>query len=181
MRQKVDRERLDQFLHALAAATDEHADVYLTGGATAVLLGWRDSTIDIDLSIVPENDSMLRAIPALKERIKINVELASPADFIPELPGWKTRSLFIMQDRAVAFYHYDFYAQALSKIERFHELDVLDVKEMLQRKLVEPARLREMFEAIVPSLYRFPAISPERFRQNLEVILVSATISRASP
>lgn len=171
MRQKVDRQRLEQFLRALAAEADQHVDVYLTGGATAVLLGWRDSTIDIDLSMLPDNDRMLRAIPALKERMNINVELASPADFIPEVPGWKTRSLFIMQDRAVAFYHYDFYAQALSKIERFHELDVLDVKEMLQRKLIDPVRLREMFEAIVPFLYRFPAISPQRFRQHLEAIL----------
>ncbi len=177
MRQRVNRQRLEQFLHALAAEANQHADVYLTGGATAILLGWRDSTIDIDLSIVPENDSMLRAIPVLKERLNINVELASPTDFIPEVPGWKTRSIFILQDGLVAFYHYDFYAQALSKIERFHELDVVDVKEMLQRRLIDPVRLREMFEAIVPFLYRFPAISPETFRQNLEVVL-SGTPSR---
>lgn len=176
MRQKVDRQRLERFLHALAADADQHVNVYLTGGATAVLLGWRNATIDVDLQIIPEDDRMLRAIPALKEQMNINVELASPADFIPEVPGWKTRSKFIMQDRAVAFYHYDFYAQALSKIERFHERDVLDVKEMLQRRIIEPGRLRELFEAIVPFLYRFPAISPEAFRQNLDSIL-SATSS----
>lgn len=171
MRQKVDRQRLERFLHALAAEADQHVNVYLTGGATAVLLGWRNATIDIDLQIIPEDDRMLQSIPALKEQMSINVELASPADFIPEVPGWKTRSRFIMQDRTVAFYHYDFYAQALSKIERFHERDVLDVKEMLQRRLIEPARLRELFGAIVPFLYRFPAISPEAFRQKLDSIL----------
>ncbi|MBI4549084.1 MAG: hypothetical protein HY707_13960 [Ignavibacteriae bacterium] len=171
MRQKVDRQLLERFLHALAADADQHVDVYLTGGATAILLGWRDATIDVDLRLIPDNDRILRAIPELKERMNINVELASPADFIPDLPGWKTRSQFIMQDREVAFYHYDFYAQALSKIERFHQLDVLDVKEMLARKLIEPDRLRELFEAIVPVLYRFPAISPEGFRRNLNSIL----------
>lgn len=176
MRQKVDRQRLERFLHALAAETNQHLNVYVTGGATAVLLGWRNATIAIDLQMIPENDRMLCSIPALKEQMNINVELASPADFIPELPGWKTRSWFIMQDRTVAFYHYDFYAQALSKIECFHERDVLDVKEMLQRRLIEPARLRELFGAIVPFLYRFPAISPEAFRQKLDSIL-SATVS----
>jgi hypothetical protein len=171
MRQKVDRQGVEQFLHCLAAEADQPVRVYLTGGATAVLLGWRQSTIDIDLKIFPDTDRLLRAIPALKEKLNINVELASPADFIPEIPGWEARSAFIMQDRDAAFYHYDFYAQALSKIERFHERDVHDVREMLERKLINPERLRKLFEAIVPSLYRFPAISPEAFRRNLNAVL----------
>lgn len=171
MRQKVDRPRLEQFLHALAAESDERVSVYLTGGASAVLLGWRQSTIDIDLRIIPDNDKMLRAIPALKEQLDINVELASPADFIPEAPGWEARCEFIMRDRTTSFFHYDFYAQALSKIERFHERDILDVKEMLARKLIDPDRLKDIFEEIVPLLYRFPAISPEAFRRNLNSIL----------
>lgn len=171
MREKVDKPRLEQFLHALAAETDRAVRVYLTGGATAVLLGWRQATIDVDMHMVPDNDRMLRSIPALKERMNINVELASPSDFIPEIPGWETRSKFIMQDRSVVFYHYDFYAQALSKIERFHERDILDVKEMLERKLINPNRLKELFEAIAPFLYRFPAINPETFSRNLNSIV----------
>jgi len=39
---------------------EEKARVYFTGGATAVLLGWRASTIDIDLQIVPDQDRLLR-------------------------------------------------------------------------------------------------------------------------
>jgi hypothetical protein len=171
MRQRVDRERLEQFLHLLAANVGQPVKIYLTGGATAILLGWRDATIDIDLQVIPEDDRILRAIPTLKEQLNINVELASPADFIPEVPGWETRSRFIMQVRTVAVYHYDFYAQALSKIERFHERDITDVKQMLKLRLIEPDRLRELFEQIVPSLYRFPAISPKAFRQSLESIL----------
>ena len=37
--------------------------VYLTGGATAVLHGWRESTIDIDIKVVPDSDDLLREIP----------------------------------------------------------------------------------------------------------------------
>lgn len=171
MRRQVDRDRLEQFLRALAATSDQPTKVYLTGGATAVLLGWRDATIDIDLQIIPETDRLLRAIPSLKDEMKVNVELASPSDFIPEVPGWESRSTFIVQEGRVAFFHYDFYAQALSKIERFHERDVLDVKEMLKRGLIEPWQLRELFEAVVPFLFRFPSLDPKAFRRNLELIL----------
>jgi hypothetical protein len=40
----------------------------------------------------PESDAVLRELVALKDRLGINVELASPPDFIPELPGWRERS-----------------------------------------------------------------------------------------
>ena len=61
--------------------------VYLTGGACAVLQGWRDSTLDVDLKLVPDSDALLQAIPRLKESLEINVELAAPDQFIPEVPG----------------------------------------------------------------------------------------------
>ncbi len=171
MRHKVDQQRLNDFLHAFAAAAEHPVKVFLTGGASAVLLGWRPSTIDIGLLIVPESDRMLREIPVLKERMKVNLELASLADFIPELSGWQTRSGFIMQEGAAAIFRYDFYAQALAKIERFHELDLVDVREMLCRNLIEPQRLLELFESIAPLLYRFPAIDPDAFRRNVEIVL----------
>jgi hypothetical protein len=69
-----------------------NARIYFVGGVTAVLLGWRKSTIDIDLKLVPEANEILRALPDLKERLQVNVELASPDDFIPPLPGWEDRS-----------------------------------------------------------------------------------------
>jgi hypothetical protein len=52
--------------------------VYLTGGATAVLLGWRESTIDADILIVPEQDSLYRALPRLKEELQLNGHRPSP-------------------------------------------------------------------------------------------------------
>jgi hypothetical protein len=53
--------------------------VYLTGGATAVLHGWRSSTIDVDLELVPDRDELLRELPGLKEELRVNLELADPA------------------------------------------------------------------------------------------------------
>lgn len=129
---------------------------------------------DVDLQIVPEADSLLQALPPLKERLSINVELASPADFIPELPGWQDRSVYITREGRISFYHYDLYAQALAKIERGHVQDRDDVQHMLRRSLVEPAQVRRYFEMIEPWLYRYPAIDPPSFRQALDEMLNEA-------
>lgn len=171
MRRLADAQRLRRFLEALARAADVEAAVYLTGGATAVLLGWRESTIDADILIVPEHDSLYRALPRLKEELQLNVEIASPAHFIPELPGWRERSVPIERVDRVSFYHYDPYSQALAKIERGHAKDLGDVQQLLARGLVAPPRLRELFLAIEPQLYRYPAIDPASFRKRLEAVL----------
>src|SRR5205823_11507033 len=39
-----------------------------------------------------------------------NVELASPTDFIPVLPGWEDRSPFIIRLGRVSFHHFEFAA-----------------------------------------------------------------------
>jgi hypothetical protein len=165
MRGLTGRDQAERFMRALGSAVSHNTRVYLAGGASAVLLGWRDSTIDIDLTFVPEGDEVFRAIARLKDELGINVELASPAHFIPPVPGWDTRSTFIAQEGRVSFYHYDFYSQALAKIERGHAQDRVDVATMLTRRLVEPGRLLDLFEMIVPELYRYPAIDPESFRR----------------
>jgi hypothetical protein len=165
VRDLVDRARLDRFMRSMGRAADRPGRAYLTGGATAVLEGWRASTIDVDVVFAPDTDALLRAVPALKEELRLNVELVSPAHFIPELPGWEERSAFVAQEGPLAFHHYDFYAQALAKLERGHRQDGSDVEAMLARGLVERARLRALFEAIEPALYRFPAIDPAAFRR----------------
>lgn len=78
MRRLATGERIRAFLDRLGQRASEPATVYLTGGATAVLMGWRDATIDVDLKLVPDRDELLRLLPALKEELEINVELASP-------------------------------------------------------------------------------------------------------
>ncbi|MDP1572171.1 MAG: hypothetical protein Q8L86_19410 [Vicinamibacterales bacterium] len=173
MRHLTERDRLDRFMVALGHAGRQPARVYFTGGASAVLLGWRTTTIDIDLALVPDSDELLRAIADLKERLEVNIELASPAHFIPELPGWDTRSLYIRREGPIAFYHYDFYAQALAKIERGHTQDHADVRSMLAAHLVEPARLRELFDAIRPALFRYPALDEASFQAAVERALVN--------
>jgi hypothetical protein len=170
MRARVDRARLISFLDALGEAASAGAHGYLVGGATAILAGWRTSTVDVDLRLEPDSDAALRAIPKLKETLHINVELASPVDFLPEVPGWRERSQFLGQHGHLAVFHFDFYSQALAKIERGHDIDHRDIAAMLDSGLVERPRLLELFAAIEPQLYRFPAIDPAGFRRRVEAV-----------
>lgn len=73
--------------------------MYLTGGATAVLEGWRASTVDIDVRFDP---------------------------------------------------------------------DLEDVANMVRSGQVEPRVLRQLFEAIEPELFRFPAVDPATLRTAVE-------------
>jgi hypothetical protein len=168
MRELADSTRIERFMCELGRAVSVNGHVYLTGGATAVLYGWRETTIDIDIKLIPDRDEILREIPRLKEALNLNVELAAPSDFIPLPAGWEDRSPLIRREGTLSFHHFDPVAQALSKIERGHGQDIHDVKEMITAGLVNPAEALVQFEAIEPELYRFPAIDPAAFRKAVE-------------
>lgn len=171
MREPLTAENLQVFMKALASEARTPSRIYLVGGASAVVLGWRNSTIDIDLKIIPESDEILRSLPRLKEQLHINIELASPDDFIPALPGWQERSRFIQQEGRIAFYHYDFYAQTLAKVQRGHEIDLSDAKHFVEGGLVKLARLRELFEAIEDQIFRYPELNRQAFKDDLDSFL----------
>jgi hypothetical protein len=172
-RAPVDSGRVTAFLEALAGWTTAPTTLYLVGGATAVIEGWRANTIDIDLVLRPEDEGALRALPRLKEELDVNVELASPLDHLPELPDWQERSPFVAQVGPLTVRHFDPYSQALAKLERGFSQDIADVRAMVERYMVEPARLAELFDAIADTLYRFPTVDPGRLR-GLVVALTGA-------
>lgn len=163
MRGETDRPKLENWMQALGKILKAPARIYLVGGATAVYEGWRTSTIDIDLKAEPEPTGFYEAIAETKEGHDLNIELASPEQFIPELPGWRERSKFLVRYGVLDFYAYDFYAQALAKIERGHTRDLTDVRAMRKAGHIDDARLLELFESIRLNLIRYPAIDPETF------------------
>ncbi len=177
MRPRVDELRLRELARRLGAVAVGEVTVYLTGGASAVLEGWRASTVDVDVRFEPDSDELLRALPALKEELQVSIELASPPDFIPELPGWRERSPLVLREGTVSVRHFDFYSQVLAKVERGLEQDERDVQTMLDRGLVRAERVRELFAEIEPELYRYPSIHPGRFRERLTAALAGAPSS----
>jgi len=103
MRRKVTVAGLQEFMHELAGAPRSPGKVYFTGGATALLLGFREQTIAIDLKLDPEHEGAFEAIAVLKNRLNLNVELASPDDFIPRGRDWRERSRHIASIGQVEF------------------------------------------------------------------------------
>jgi hypothetical protein len=167
MRALADSHRIDAFIDRFGAVAELDGSVFLAGGATAVLLGWRESTLDVDIKLIPDSDLLMREIPQLKQELDLNIELASPSEFIPVPDGWQQRSPFIRSVGSLRFYHFDPTAQALAKAERGHDLDRRDVEEMIARGLVKPDQAIAQFKSIEPQLYRFPAIDPPSFRRSV--------------
>jgi hypothetical protein len=167
--ESVNRDRILRLMTALDAAARKRARVYFSGDATAVLLGWRYTGMEVDLELVPLDHFWLPALAAVKRSLGLTIKLlASPARFIPVPRGWERRSPFIARRGRVSFHHFDLYAQALAKVERGHSEDMTDLGEMLRRGIVDRARALRYFRRIEPELYRYPGIDPPTFRRAVE-------------
>lgn len=170
MRQNTTTGLILRFMQELGAGVKSEGNVYFTGGVSAVLLGWREMTMDIDVKADPEPLGFFDGIPRLKQSLDINIELAAPDQFVPALRGWRERSVFIATHGRISFYHYDFYGQAFAKIERAHARDKNDVAAMFAQGLVAPARLFELVAEVRSEILRYPAIDAEPLIATLKAI-----------
>lgn len=168
MRAETDVQKLEAFFQKFGARVTGEGRIYLTGGATAVLHGWRTMTIDVDIKGDPEPPGFFEAIATLKDELDINIELASPDMFIPALPNWQERSLFIGRYGHLEFFHYDPYSQALAKLERGHPRDITDVKALVETGLIDKDLLLGYFLSSEKDLIRYPALNPATFRESVE-------------
>jgi hypothetical protein len=171
MRRDLNSDRLKHVLHELGRRSRGPGRIYLTGGATSLLREWRNKTKGLDISFGPEPEGIFEAIRDVKEDLDINVELAAPSDFLPELPGWRERSEFVLRAGEIDVFHYDFASQALAKIERGHLRDRDDVRSMLAEGLVDPELLRKLFAQVRNDLVRYPAIDPDALEAKLDAVL----------
>jgi hypothetical protein len=173
VRPDVDRGRVVELLTALGRRLRTTHTVYLVGGSSAVLVGWRRSTRDIDLRPEPDSDELLRLLSTLKDTLDMNIELASPLDFLPELEGWRDRSPSVGAFGRLQVHHLDFRLQALAKLERGLRTDLDDVRAMLDQGLVSAGELHDGFAEMRDGLFRFPAVDAARFEHRL-IALVGA-------
>ncbi|HUA64318.1 MAG TPA: hypothetical protein VME24_00620 [Alphaproteobacteria bacterium] len=168
MRSEASKAKIEDFMATVGKRVAGEGSIYLAGGATAVLHGWRSTKIDVDLKPDPEPAGLFEALAVLKNELDINVELACPDQFIPAVPGWRERSLFIGQYGAIKFFHYDPYGQALAKLQRGHDRDLHDARSMLKAGMIQKERLWEFFSRIEPQLIRYPAIEAPAFRADVK-------------
>lgn len=127
--------------------------------------------MDVDLKLDPEPAGIFEAIAAVKDELGVNVELASPDQFVPPVPGWRERSRFIARHGEVEFLHFDLLSQALAKLARAHERDLTDVHAMIERRLVSREEIASGFEQIRPDLIRYPALDADSFERRVRRFL----------
>lgn len=169
MRDEVTRERLRALMREIArtAPRGKAYQVYIVGGGTAVLTGWRPTSIDADL-FAPD-ESVFRDVQGIKERLNVNIEFARPEHFVPALPDSESRHVFIETVDRVSYSHYDPYAQVFSKIVRGFERDIDDAHQFVRTGLVDPARLGHLVQQIPASEYtKYPSLSQDAVGQAVE-------------
>lgn len=176
MRARLTRESLRALMREFArsARPKRHYRIYLVGGGTAVLEGWRESSIDADLHARQED--IFRDVQNIKERLNVNIEFVRPEDFVPPLEGSETRHVFIETIGRVSFYHYDPYAQLLSKVVRGFARDLADASAFVASGMVDPERFRNLVQRIPESVYsKYPRLSSAAVRTAVEDFLSGLT------
>ena len=176
MREELTRERLVSLMKELARSAPRRGvyQVYFVGGGTAVYLGWRPSSIDVDL--YSDQEVVFRSIQEIKERLNINIEFARPEDFVPPLEGTAGRHVFIDKVGPIAFYHYDPCAQLLSKVVRGFQRDLEDARAFIRSGIVDPGRFQSLVVSIPDAAYaRYPSLSRTGIEEAVEAFLAGTS------
>jgi hypothetical protein len=183
MRPPVDRQRILHFLHHLGQRFRRPGRVYLVGGTTLVFEGFRTQTLDVDLTFeVAQQDhgEFIRAVRGLKDELAINVEEASPDDFIPLPEGYQDRAKFVGRFGSLDVYHFDVYSVALSKIERGRDADFADVLALLEAGWLDFETLKRFFVEILPQVgERSLKDDPQEFQRKFSYLEEAWTSGRA--
>jgi hypothetical protein len=144
--------------------------VYFVNRGTAVYLGWRPSSIDVNLR--SDQEVVFRNIQKIKERLNVNIEFARPEDFVSPLKRTTDRNVFIDTIGKVSFYHYDPYAQLLSKVVRGFKQDLEDAKNFIDSGMVAPNRFRSLVAENPESIYvKYPTLSKNGIDNAVELFL----------
>ena len=173
MRHNVTKADIEKFLDALGKSFHKPGRLYLAGAAL-VHIGLRSGfTMDIDVAIeASDEDEMVTAIRRLVEKMQINVEFASPGDFIPLPTQWMAQARYVGRYGSIDVFYFDFYSLALSKISRGNERDLIDVQLLFQKKLITLEELDAAYNEVLPRMGKRPYINlnPQRFTERYALI-----------
>lgn len=174
MRHNVTKADIEKFLNALGKLFHKPGRLYLAGGAALVHIGLRSGfTMDIYVAIeASDEDEMVTAIRTLVEKMQINVEFASPGDFIPLPTQWMAQARYIGRYGSIDVFYFDFNSLALSKISRGNDRDLIDVQLLLQQKLITLEALNGAYNEVLPRMGKRPYINinPQRFAERYALI-----------
>jgi len=175
MRPTVDKAEIERFLHAFGQFYRKQNRLYLTGGAALVHAGIRSGrTLDIDVEVT--DGDMLLTIDQLKQRLQLNIEVASPKDFMPVPNQWETWSQYVGRYGSVDVFYFDFYSIALSKIDRGTTRDLQDVQLLVLQSIIDLKTLDIAFQEVIQQVQstqgrmRYPRFDPTTFATRYHLI-----------
>lgn len=172
MRPSVDKTAIESFLQQLGRTFRKPGRLYLVGGAALVHAGVRPGfTQDIVIKVGGANEGeLIVAIQRLIQQMQINVEFASPADFIPLPTQWGMHAKYVGRYGGVDVFYFDFYSIALSKIEQGNSRDIADVKLLIQQGIINLNELDAAYQEVLAQLGqgRYPRITPQRFSERYQ-------------
>lgn len=176
MRQRVGQPEIEQFLVEVGR-TRQPGRLYLVGGAALVHAGIRSGqTLDIDIQITADPTNLTAQIAQLKQRLNMNIEFASPGDFMPLPAHWEARSQFIKRYNQVDAFYFDWYSIALSKAQRVNPQDMVDLQLLVQKGFIDVIELDKLYQDVLNKIGNppydrlFPNLSQQKFSQRYQAI-----------
>jgi len=179
-RRDATQSEINAFLRELGRRFTGSGALYLVGGSMLVYKGYRARTADIDYRFearTGDDGLFVQAVRATQRVVNLNVEPASPADFIPLPQGWRDRSPFLAQHGGLAVYAFDPLSTALAKIERGQERDVDDVLALCRTGALTIEQIVAGFDEIAPRIdtEALPRIREDDFRRKVEAFVTRAS------
>jgi len=170
----VDKRVIEAFLQQLGRTFRKPGRLYLVGSAALIHAGLRPGfTQGIDIQVSGANEAELIVdVQRLIQQMQINVEFASPADFIPLPSGWEMHAQYVGRYGEVDVFYFDFYSIALSKIERGNTRDIEDVKLLVQQGIIKLDELDRAYQEVLAQLGKgkYPRVTPQRFSERYNAI-----------
>jgi hypothetical protein len=137
-------------------------------------LGLRGSTLDIDYVAAGDDpvalEELERAIRGLKEELDVNVEPASPADFLPIPRSVLDRSRFVGRHGTVDVYYYHLPTLVVAKAARGFELDLADAEQLVRTGEVGWSDVEATWQEIRSSPTGWLRHEPDEIEQRLQVL-----------
>ena len=97
----------------------------------------------------------IECIRSISREMQIQVEQASPDEFLPLPSGYENRHRYIGRYGNLEVFHFDFYSVALGKLNRGTEKDFSDVTQMVQVGVIRFSELEGYLQEILPKLETF--------------------------
>jgi hypothetical protein len=174
VRPSADRARLRRFLEQLGRRLRRPVRFYLVGGSVLVDLGLRTATLDVDYVAAADDPRALEdlegAIRALRTELDINVEPASPADFLPIPPAMLDQSRFLRHDGRLSVYYYHLPSLVIAKVARGLERDLDDGERLLRAGEVRWQDIDATWDRIRSSPTGWLRYEPDDVQQRLETL-----------